>query len=431
MDIYNETLNYLYNRLATFHRTGSGAFHPGVETTKALAHEFGDPHKKLRCIHVGGTNGKGSVTHTLAAVLQCAGYKTGLYTSPHLVDFAERIRIDGKCIPHNNVIGFVDRFRQLENNIDPSFFELATVMAFWHFASNKTDVAVIEVGLGGRLDSTNIINSDITVVTNISPDHKAILGDTLSDIAREKAGIFKPSAPALVGEYGEVRTVFEKAAKLADTSLTFAEDEPEVIEASSDEMTLKLRTRSFGSLEYALAGDCQVKNANTILHAIKILRKSGYKIPDEAVRKGFDSVCSLTGLMGRWQQTGVSPRIVCDTGHNPGAWQYLGPTLAKIVAQGSRLHIVLGFVNDKDIATIAQFLPLNATYYFVKPSTPRAAMAQDVANTFASYGIHGTVHGTVAEGARCAVRNAQPRDTIFVGGSTFVVADYLAAANLA
>lgn len=428
MNVYNQTLEFLFNRLQAFHRVGATAYKPGLHTTLALSEAFGSPHVGLRTIHVAGTNGKGSTAHTLAAVLQAAGLKTGLYTSPHLLDFNERIRVNGKPIAHEAVVDFAERFRRLpafaDGRLDPSFFELATVMAFEHFRREQVDVAVIEVGLGGRLDSTNVITSDVSVITNISLDHTALLGSTPAEIAAEKAGIIKPGVPAVIGEADDsTRAVFAAKAAEAGAPLIFAGDSPVYTDYDVRPDSIVYHGTPWGDVTSELTGEGQWHNANTVMTVLRVLERQGYPIDTESVRKGFSDVTAMTGLMGRWQQVGDSPRVICDTGHNPGAWQYTGPRLARIPA--GQLHVVLGFAADKDIATIAHYLPAGARYYFVQPDTPRAASSADVAAKALALGIHGRSFGTVAEGWQVARQAAAPGDTIFVGGSNFVVADFL------
>lgn len=428
MDVYNQTLEFLFNRLQAFHRVGATAYKPGLHTTLALSEAFGSPHVGLRTIHVAGTNGKGSTAHTLAAVLQAAGLKTGLYTSPHLLDFNERIRVNGKPIAHEAVVDFAERFRRLpafaDGRLDPSFFELATVMAFEHFRREQVDVAVIEVGLGGRLDSTNVITPDVSVITNISLDHTALLGSTPAEIAAEKAGIIKPGVPAVIGEADDsTRAVFAAKAAEAGAPLIFAGDSPAYTGYDVRPDSIVYHGTPWGNVTSELTGEGQWHNANTVMTVLRELERQGYPIDTESVRKGFSDVTAMTGLMGRWQQVGDSPRVICDTGHNPGAWQYTGPRLARIPA--GQLHVVLGFAADKDIATIAHYLPAGARYYFVQPDTPRAASSADVAAKALALGIHGRSFDTVVEGWQAARQAAAPGDTIFVGGSNFVVADFL------
>ncbi|MGM9852560.1 MAG: bifunctional folylpolyglutamate synthase/dihydrofolate synthase [Muribaculaceae bacterium] len=432
MDIYNQTLEFLFNRLQAFHRVGAAAYKPGLHTTLALSEAFGSPHVGLRTIHVAGTNGKGSTAHTLAAVLQAAGMKVGLFTSPHLLDFNERIRVNGKPISHEAVIDFAERFKALrafaDGTLDPSFFELSTVMAFEHFRREHVDVAVIEVGLGGRLDSTNVITPDLSVITNISLDHTALLGSTTAEIAAEKAGIIKPGIPAVIGEAdADTRPVFTAKAAAVGAPVIFARDSPAFKDYDISPDHIVYRDTSWGDITSELIGEGQWHNANTVMMALQELKKQGYPVTAEAVREGFAHVTTMTGLMGRWQQVSETPRVICDTGHNPGAWQYTGPRLARIPAD--TLHIVLGFAADKDISNISRYLPRGARYYFVRPDTPRAAAATDVADTASVHGIHGSAFPSVAAGWHAARAAARPTDTIFVGGSNFVVADFLNCLN--
>lgn len=426
---YSETLDFLYNRLQAFHRVGATAYKPGLHTTLALSALFGNPHVGLPCIHVAGTNGKGSTAHLLASVLQSAGYKVGLYTSPHLRDFGERIRVDGRPMEHERVVDFTERFLAMpeyrRGEVDPSFFELATVMAFEQFRREHVDIAVIEVGLGGRLDSTNIITPLVSVITNISPDHTALLGDTPEAIAAEKAGIIKAGIPAVIGEAkGGVRAVFRAKANSAGAPIIFAGDNPAFEQAETTCVGNIYIGTPYGDISCPLTGVYQQYNANTVLHVLPLL--DGYTITDSAVADGFAHVVDRTGLLGRWTVADRHPTVIYDTGHNPGAWQYIGPRLQAICDAGKgTVHIILGFVNDKDITHILDRLPHNARYYFVQPDTPRAAAAAAVAAVAAANGIHGPVSGNVADGWTLARSCAGPDDTIFVGGSNFVVADFL------
>ncbi|MBO5784726.1 MAG: bifunctional folylpolyglutamate synthase/dihydrofolate synthase, partial [Bacteroidaceae bacterium] len=375
----------------------------------------------------GGTNGKGSVSHTLAAILQCAGYKVGLYTSPHLADFRERIRVNGQMIPEQRVIDFVTEEKAFFEPLHPSFFELATALAFLYFKEEKVDVAVIEVGLGGRLDCTNIINPDLSVITNISKDHVLFLGDTPTQIAKEKAGIIKPGTPVVIGETNnniEVRNVFITKSKEVDTSIKFADEESEILHSFTQAQGgRKYQTKNWGVFNGELGGDCQEKNTATILCAVQTLIEQGYNIKDKHVHEGIAKVCSLTGLMGRWQRLGNEPLAICDTGHNIGGMQYIVEQLASTPHE--RLHFVIGMVNDKDIEGVLGILPKDAEYYFTQASVQRALSAESLAIKAGKVGLKGVVISDVKEAYRKARQKATKDDLIFVGGSTFVVADLL------
>lgn len=427
---YQETLDFIYSQVPMFQNLGAGAYKPGLDTTLRLCEHWGNPHLSLnRCIHIAGTNGKGSTAHTTAAILQSAGYRTALYTSPHLLDFRERIRVDGKPVSKEFVVDFVAEFLRTPELValHPTFFELSTVMAFRYFADCNVDVAVIEVGLGGRLDCTNIITPLASVITNISLDHKALLGNTEPEIAREKAGIIKSGIPAIVGHAtGEVRRVFEDKASAVHAPIVFAEDSPAFAEAVFEEGCIRYNGTAFGDFRGELCGECQKENTNTILHVLETVRPYFPKIDAEAVSKGFAEVCELTGLMGRWMQRTLGDvRVICDTGHNIGGWEHLGPSLSDM-AECGELHMVLGFVNDKDIDAIVNCFPRNAKYYFCTPSVNRGRAAEETAAIAAGHGISGTAYETVREACEAAVKAAHPGATVFVGGSTFVVADYLA-----
>ena len=421
---YQETITYLYNSAPLFQNIGQGAYKEGLSNTHALDKYFDHPHRKFRTIHVAGTNGKGSCSHTLASVLQSAGYKVGLYTSPHLVDFRERIRVNGEMISEQFVIDFVAKHRTFFEPLHPSFFELTTAMAFLFFAEQQVDVAVIEVGLGGRLDCTNIISPDLAVITNISFDHIGFLGDTLAKIAHEKAGIIKSHTPIIIGEHNdETRPVFEAEATEKRASITFAQESPMITSKSGDIDHDIYQTATYSDLRVALRGYCQEKNINTLLHAIEELKHIGYNISKEAVRKGFANVCQLTGLMGRWQQLNESPRLICDTGHNIGGFQYIVP---QILAQPCKqLRIVFGMVNDKDINAVLAMMPKHAIYYFAQASVARALDSQSLQTLAKQHDLHGTTYPTVKEATQTALAEADKEDFIYVGGSSFIVADLL------
>ncbi len=425
---YQQTLDYLFVQTPMFQQIGAGAYKPGLDTVKALSEMFGNPHRDFKTIHVGGTNGKGSMAHTLAAVLQSAGYKVGLFTSPHLIDFRERIRVNGQMISEQEVCDFVERFFECGGrDLNCSFFELTTVMAFEHFAASKVDVAVIEVGLGGRLDSTNIITPELSVITNISLDHTALLGHTPEEIAREKAGIIKDDVPVVIGESeGAVRQVFATTAAERHAPIIYADDARIFTSADLLPDCIIYHGTPWGELTAELCGDCQTKNAATILSALKVLTNRGFTINTQAVVRGFANVCKLTGLAGRWMKISDHPTVICDTGHNVGGWTYLAERLR---SYDDKLHMVIGFVNDKDVTGILAMMPRDAHYHFVKPSVPRGLDAEELSRQAAALGLRGTVSPTVADGYRLALSQATPTDTIFVGGSTFVVADLLTSSN--
>ncbi len=426
---YQETLDFLYSQVPMFQNLGAGAYKPGLDTTLTLAGHWGDPHRRLRAvIHVAGTNGKGSTAHTLAAILRSAGYRTALYTSPHLLDFRERIRVDGKMIPEQAVVDFVSEYLRTSSltALHPTFFELSTIMAFKYFADCDVDVAVVEVGLGGRLDCTNIVSPDLCVITNISLDHTALLGHTEPEIAREKAGIIKPGVPVVIGRAeGDVRRVFADTAARAGAPIVFAQDALPYTGFESHTDHVDYRGTRWGDIRGELCGQCQPENAATILTAVSLLADRFPAIDARSVADGFARVCSLTGLMGRWMEVRKEPvRVICDTGHNVGGWEHLGAQLRDIAATG-RLHAVLGFVNDKDVSAIVTQWPQHAEYYFATPSVARGRAAADTAAEAMRHGISGTPYDSVEEAFRAAEAAARPGDTIFVGGSTFVVADFL------
>lgn len=424
MKEYNDALEFLYTSMPMFQRVGASAYKPGLDTVKLLDEAFGNPHLKYKTIHIAGTNGKGSTAHTIAAILQLAGYRVGLYTSPHLVDFRERIRVNGEMISHEAVVDFVNRYRAMSLDCHPSFFELTMTMAFEHFANEKVDIAVIETGLGGRLDSTNIITPILSIITNISFDHTAFLGNTLTAIAAEKAGIIKPSIPVVIGEaQGPVREVFQQKADEQNSPIYFAEDEPRFDSIETLDNALLYRGAQYGDIIGELMGDCQPKNAATILTVLPVLAKCGIKITDDAVVKGFAHVSTLTGLMGRWMTLQRNPHVVCDTGHNVGGWQYLSRRLKSI---DGTLHMIIGFVNDKDVSHILEMMPKTARYYLTNAQIERAMPVDQLAKIAAECGLVGSQYHSVEDAYKAALDNASTEDTIFIGGSTFIVADLLA-----
>lgn len=401
---YKETIEYLYNATPVFEKIGAGAYKEGLENTLTLDEHFGHPHKKFKTIHVAGTNGKGSVSHSLAATLQKAGYKVGLYTSPHLIDFSERIRINGLSINEEYVVDFVEKERGFFEPLHPSFFELTTALAFKYFADEGVDIAVIEVGLGGRLDCTNIITPLLSVITNISFDHTGFLGDTLAKIAGEKAGIIKQYIPVIIGESTpETKPVFLAKAAEKNAPILFAED------FVCDD-----------TIEFELKGEYQKKNLRTILCAIDALKLN---ISKDTIQEALANVCELTGLRGRWETLQKEPLVICDTGHNVGGWNYLSK---QIVSQKcKKRRIVFGMVDDKDVSTVIGMLPEDATFYWTQAETHRAIPAQKIARLAIEHGLHGEVFNTVKEAYSKALKDSDKEDFVFVGGSSYVIADLL------
>ena len=399
---YQETIEYLFNSTPVFEKIGAKAYKPGLQTTFALDDHFGHPHQKYKTIHIAGTNGKGSSSHTLAAILQSQGYKVGLYTSPHLVDFRERIRVNGECVPEQYVIDFVEENRAFFEPLHPSFFELTTAMALKYFAEQEVDYAVIEVGLGGRLDCTNIITPILSIITNISFDHTQFLGNTLAEIAGEKAGIIKPGVPVVIGEYlPETRPVFENKAKAENAPILFAQDFDADHRESSE----------ICDVDMELKGSYQERNKKTILTALHILRH----------------VCELTGLRGRWEKLNDAPLTICDTGHNLAGWNYLAPQINSVKAETK--HIVFGMVDDKDVVHVLQLLKEKlenrVKYYWTQPSTKRAIPVEKLNELALKLGLHGEAYLSVKEAYNAALKNAEKDDFVFVGGSSYVVADLL------
>ena len=433
---YQETCEYLFNATPMFERQGASGYKEGLDNSLALDEHFDHPHQKFQTIHVAGTNGKGSCSHTLSAILQRCGYKVGLYTSPHLVDFCERIRVNGQTISEDYVVNFVEQEKSFIESLQPSFFEVTTAMAFKYFADKDVDIAVIEVGLGGRLDCTNIITPILSVITNIGMDHMQFLGSSLEQIAFEKAGIIKPNVPVVIGESTpETRTVFDAIATEAHAPITYADDRLEVLESKTMPLDngFTYYTEHYGILEGELAGYYQAKNANTVLHAVRQLEKLGFMHPvncdpekecqNKEVREGFKKVCELTGLQGRWQTVKERPRTVCDTGHNLPGWQYLSEQLNAVKCH--KMHILFGMVDDKDVEGVMALLPKNAHYYFAKASTPRA-VSENILKLYAQQlGLKGESYPNVASAYEEIKITAQEDDFVFIGGSSYVVADFL------
>ncbi|HTI58234.1 folylpolyglutamate synthase/dihydrofolate synthase family protein [Mucilaginibacter sp.] len=432
---YKATLDYLYSQLPMFTRDGASAFKKDLTNTLAMCERLGNPQRQFKSVHIGGTNGKGSTSHMLAAILQTAGYKTGLYTSPHLKDFRERIRINGDMISEQHVVDFVEDHKSDFEEIKPSFFEMTVAMAFDTFAKEKVDIAVIEVGLGGRLDSTNIITPLLSVITNIGWDHVNMLGDTLQLIAGEKAGIIKPGIPVIIGEYQpEVADIFINKAKDKNAPIDFASAEWNVLESEAGSQgseiiseslnfTIVKKDSGLGALDLKLdlPGSYQLKNVKAVLSAVEELKKQGFAITDEDVKTALGQVKKLTGLHGRWEVLNYHPLTICDTGHNPEGIAEVLKNIQRI--KYHRLHFVIGMVNDKDISKILAMLPDNAVYYFCKPDIPRGLEAETLRQKAESFGLHGKTYPSVLTAFNAARANAGEEDLVFAGGSTFVVAE--------
>ena len=422
---YQETLNYLYNSTPVFEHVGAVAYKEGLQNTLALDKHFNHPHANFKTIHIAGTNGKGSCSHSLASILQEAGYKVGLYTSPHRVDFRERIRVNGQCISKERVVKFVKDERKFFEPLHPSFFELTTALAFKYFDEQKVDIAIIEVGLGGRLDCTNIISPILSIITNISFDHTQFLGDTLAKIAAEKAGIIKKGVPVIIGEANEeTRPVFQSKANEVNSDIVFAEDN--AIVTSSTPMAdggRRYYLSNNSTLIGELSGDYQERNMNTILCACNILKHMNIIKNDDVIAKGLTNICKNTGLLGRWQTIQNNPTVVCDTGHNVGGWNYLAPQIKR--QQCNQLRIVFGMVDDKDIDSVMCLLPKNAIYYWTQADSKRAIKAERVAEIAIKHDLRGEMFDNVEVAYTKALQDSNNDDFVFVGGSSYIVADLL------
>ena len=422
---YEETIEYLYRFAPMFQKVGSSAYKEGMENSFLIDEHLNHPHTQYKTIHVGGTNGKGSTSHLLASILQEAGYKTGLYTSPHLLDFRERIKVNGEMIDKAFVVDFMAHNQTFFESIQPSFFELTTGMAFAWFAEQQVDVAIIEVGLGGRLDCTNVITPVLSIITNISFDHTNLLGNTLQAIAKEKAGIIKPGVPIIIGEAdGEVDFFF----KSLNSLMVFPQEQNPILSAKLlPSGYWEFETLNYPGLTDELGGYAQEKNAATVLCAIDLLKNNIFSIHSDAVYRGFRYVIENTGLMGRWQIVNQHPKIVLDTGHNEAGIRYIVRQLQS--EEYEQLHIVFGMVNDKDTTAVLALLPENALYYFTQANIPRALDASKLAEQAGKFGLQGQVFSTVSEAFSAAKHQASEKDFIFVGGSTFIVADALTLIN--
>jgi dihydrofolate synthase/folylpolyglutamate synthase len=427
---YYQTIEFLYSCLPAYHLIGKAAYKNNLDNTFALDNYFMHPHRNFKTIHVAGTNGKGSVSHMVASVLQEAGWKTGLYTSPHLKDFRERIRVNGRMIPKNEVIAFVRNHHGIIDSVKPSFFEMTVAMAFDHFSREKVDVAVIEVGLGGRLDSTNIINPVLSVITNIGHDHMDLLGNSIEKVAVEKAGIIKSKVPVVIGEtQTETEEVFVSKASETGSLLFFADTSFRCTlldwETPDRERKYTVNDLTDNRLIYGstpLGGDYQQKNLQTVFQVFNVIGKD-FKISESDITDGIRKVIKNTGLQGRWQIIGRNPLIVCDTGHNKEGVEYVMQQIKRIHAE--ELHMVIGFVNDKDISSILPVFPQNAHYYFTKAAVPRALDEKILQTKASGYGLKGECYPDVSKALGAARLKASAADLIFIGGSTFIVAEVI------
>jgi len=427
---YQQTLDYLYSKLPMFTRVGASAFKKDLTNTIIFCEALGNPQHQFKSIHVGGTNGKGSTSHMLASVLQAQGYKTGLYTSPHLKDFRERIRINGKMITKTEVISFVKQQQKLIEEVEPSFFEVTVALAFDCFAKHQVDIAVIEVGLGGRLDSTNIIKPLISVITNISLDHTNMLGNTLGEIAGEKAGIIKKNTPVVIGEtHPESAPVFEKKAKEENAPIIFADAvlRAQDFKIRNNKLSLSVYEDNqirYKNLQSDLTGVYQHKNILTVLETLTVLNeKTEIKTNETSIFKGISQVKKQTGLQGRWQTLSKNPLVICDTGHNEAGISEVIKNISQTPYQN--LHIVFGMVKDKDISKVLSLMPKHATYYFCKPDLERGLTASELAAQAAEFNLKGNTYSSVAEAKATAIQSAGVKDLVYIGGSTFVVAEAL------
>lgn len=428
MKNYETVLNYLFSALPMYQRVGASAYKADLKNTRRLLQKINHPETTFKTVHVAGTNGKGSTSHMLASIFQAAGYQTGLYTSPHLKDFRERIKINGSCISKENVVDFVIQNRTAFDEINPSFFEMTVALAFDYFSKEQVDIAIIEVGMGGRLDSTNVIAPELSIITNISKDHTQFLGDTVEKIAQEKAGIIKPKIPVVIGETQvQTRPVFLEKAQQNQSKILFADDCYRLENVKREKQRLffdacRLEKKTSIPLQCDLTGIYQEKNICTVLTATSVLKNS-FNLTEDAIREGLANVVKHTGLMGRWQIIGEKPIIVCDTGHNEDGIKLVLKQIEQTPHR--RLHAVFGVVNDKDVTAILTLLPQDAKYYFCKANLPRALNEIDLQNQAKKFNLQGDAFSTVKEAFEYAVKSAYPEDLIWIGGSTFVVADML------
>jgi dihydrofolate synthase / folylpolyglutamate synthase len=428
---YRETLDYLFEQLPMFHRIGPAAYKANLNNILAIMEVLDHPEKDFRCIHIAGTNGKGSVSNMLASILQQSGYKTGLYTSPHLKDFRERIRVNGKMIEKTEVVRFVKKHRARFESIQPSFFEWVTALAFDYFSKRDVDIAVIETGLGGRLDSTNVVTPLVSVITNVQWDHMNLLGDTLQKIAAEKAGIIKPGVPVVIGTTQKnIAPVFRKKARQMSANLHFADQEystvlhePITNHGSIDVDVYYRKTSFIKDLYIDLGGSYQRKNIPAVMLAVRLLNERGFEINRKQIRKALGQIRKNTGFAGRWQVLGKNPITIADTGHNADG---IREVMAQIQqTEYRKLHMVIGMVNDKEIPDILKLFPIKANYYFCKPDIPRGLDAKVLKSEAGKLKLKGKSYHSVAEALKAAGDNAGKNDLIFIGGSTFVVAEVI------
>ncbi len=427
---YSETVHYLFTALPVFQHSGGSAYKPGLQTINELDDFYDHPHRKYKTVHVAGTNGKGSVSHMLAAILQGSGYTTGLFTSPHLEDFRERIKINGQMISEDEVVEFVARSRPQFEKVQPSFFEMTTAMAFDHFARHAVDIAIIETGMGGRLDATNIIKPVMSVITNVSMDHTQFLGNNLIAIATEKAGIIKPGVPVVVGETqpGSAQ-VFEDKARAMNCTITFADRHARVSRVQHNKEGQTIYIEQNGTehplpVVIDLAGDYQQKNIITALITLQCLRlNAGIEVSSENILPALKHAAQVTGLRGRWQTLRTKPFMVCDTAHNVAGWTWISEQIKRY--SPPKLHMIVGFVNDKDITGMLELMPQNAVYYFTKASIPRALDECELQNKAMEYGLKGATYQNVSDAIDAALGLAGADDMVFIGGSTFVIAEAL------
>lgn len=427
--MWERTLDYLFNQRPAFERQGASGYKPGLGTSLYLDKLYHEPHRHFRTIHIAGTNGKGSTAHMLASCLQRCGYRVGLFTSPHLIDFRERIKVNGKKISRTFVMQWVSEYKKKDiGNMEPSFFELVSTMAFDYFASRNVNVAIIETGLGGRLDSTNIITPELSIITNIGLEHQQFLGDTIEQIATEKAGIIKYHVPVVIGRAeGAVRQVFENEAKEKSAEIRFAQDKPEVISAHKVGGMLRIETRNYDTIDCQLTGDYQVENVNTVLVALNLLKRLKYRIKLNAIKEGFAHITENTGLMGRWMKLGSNPLTICDSAHNPPAMKEVMKQLA--AEQYDKLHMVLGFMADKDVTTMLDMMPKDACYYFTQAQSSRSMKSNKLRSLAAKTGIQGNIYNNVMDALNAARGQAGEGDMIYVGGSMYVLAELLEGLN--